>query len=74
MSNDFMIALGLLSLVAAFPVMLNVYTTGEVSKFGIFLIVVGIGLVGYPMYSQPGTYSLETMPAAIVRVVKAIFS
>ena len=74
MSNDLMIALGLLSVVASFPLLLNTYTTGEVSKLGILLILLGIGLIGYPMYAQPGTYTIEAMPQVIARVVKAIFT
>lgn len=72
MNNDVILVLGVLIGAMAFPSIVSAFSAGRPPRAAIVYFVLGGGLISWVLIRQPNTYSVETFPALVVKVVADI--
>jgi hypothetical protein len=67
--TDLFFVIGLVVLVLSFPVLVGAYSEGRPPRTAAMMIMIGGGLVALAVWQRPGTYTLEGIPEAFMRVV-----
>jgi len=73
-TNDLFLVMGLVIAVLAVPAIFSALASGDPPRVPAVAVVVGGGLMMYAIYNQPGGYSIEEIPAAFGRVVRAFIN
>ena len=68
METDLIFVVGFFLLVLSIPAMVSAFMDSRTPRAPALIIMIGAVMIGYAVRERPMTYSLETIPDAILRV------
>lgn len=69
MGNDFLLVLGVAIGLLTIPAMISAFSGGRSPRAAIILFVIGGSLVAWVVTNSPNSYSVETFPALVIKVI-----
>lgn len=69
MDTDLLLAAGLVLLALSLLVLLSAWSDSQLSPFGLVVLVVAGGLIGWAIYAAPEPYRLQDIPTVLLGVL-----
>ncbi len=74
MDTDLVLTVGIVLLALSLPSLLSAWVEGRLSRLGTVLILVGSGMVGWAIYTQPKGYEFGEIPMIMLGVLSRVIN
>jgi hypothetical protein len=69
MDYDLILTLGMVLLALSLPSFLGAWVEGRLSRSGVFMVVLAVGMIGWAVHSRPEAYRFQQLPDVVLGVI-----
>lgn len=69
MDYDLILTLGMVLLALALPSFLGAWVDGRLSRPGVFMAALAVGMIGWAVHARPEAFTFQQLPEVVLGVI-----